>query len=117
LTITSSMQDIAIAAARAALDKKANDVLVLKVSPLTAEADFFVVCSAETQVQINTIVREVIARLEDAGVSLLRHEGRGGNSWVLLDYGGVVVHIFEEADRAYYNLEKLWADAERVPVS
>lgn len=116
MTIT-SIQDIAVAAAQAALDKKANDVMVLKVAPLTPEADFFVICSAETQVQIDTIVKAIIERLESAGVHPLRREGRGGNSWTLLDYGGVVVHVFEEPARAYYNLEKLWADAERVPLS
>jgi len=111
------MQDIALAAARAALDKKANDVVVLNVAPLTAETDFFVICSAETQVQMNTIVREIIDRLEEAGAALLRHEGRGGNTWVLLDYGGVVVHVFDEAHRTYYGLERLWDHAERIPVS
>ena len=109
-------QEIALAAARAASDKKANDVQVLNVSALTAETDFFVICSAETQIQIDTIVREIIDQLDDAGVELLRHEGRGGNSWILLDYGGVVVHVFEEEERRYYNLEKLWADAERIAV-
>ncbi|MGI6149200.1 MAG: ribosome silencing factor [Firmicutes bacterium] len=115
MTIAST-QDIAIAAARAAQDKKANDVLILDVSSLMAEANFFVICSAETQVQIRTIVQEIIDQLEGAGIHLRRHEGRGGNSWVLLDYGGVVVHVFEEPDRAYYNLEKLWADAKRIPI-
>lgn len=113
MTITSP-QEIALAAARAAADKKANDVQVLNVSALTSETDFFVICSAETQIQIATIVREIIDQLAEAGIELLRQEGRGGNSWILLDYGGVVVHVFEEEARRYYSLEKLWADAERI---
>lgn len=115
MTITSA-QDLAKAAAKAALEKKANDVQILNMVSLTAEADFFVICSAETQVQIRTIVSEIIDELEKAGVKPLRHEGRSNNNWILLDYGSVVVHVFQEDDRAYYNLEKLWADAERVPL-
>ena len=73
------------------------------------------ICSASTHVQIRAIVNSITAALEDAGADLLRYEGRGENNWVLLDYGSMVVHVFLEEDRSYYDLEKLWADAEPVP--
>ncbi len=114
MTITSA-QRIAIAAAQAASDKKAEDIQILKMPAVMVDTDYFVICSASTYVQIRAIVSAVIAELEEMNISLLRHEGRGNNNWVLLDYGDVVVHVFLEEDRRYYDLEKLWADAERVP--
>ena len=110
-----SAQKIAIAAAQAASDKKADDIRILRMPAVMVDTDYFVICSAGTQVQIRAIVSGVIGALEDMNVPLLRHEGRGSNNWVLLDYGDVVVHVFLEEDRRYYDLEKLWADAERVP--
>lgn len=105
---------IAKVAARVADDKKADNVQVLRMPEVMVDTEYFVICSALTQVQIRAIVNAIIEALEDEGADLLRFEGRGENNWVLLDYGNIVVHVFSEEDRDYYNLEKLWADAERV---
>lgn len=110
-----SAQRIAQLAAQAADDKKAENVQVLKMPKIMADTEYFVICSASTQVQIRAIVKSIVDALEEAGVKLLREEGRGDNSWVLLDYGNVVVHVFDEEDREYYDLEKLWSDAKRIP--
>ncbi|NMB02259.1 MAG: ribosome silencing factor [Firmicutes bacterium] len=101
-------------AAQAADDKKADNIQVLKMPEVMVDTEYFVICSASTHVQIRAIVNAITQTLEDEGIALLRHEGRGDNSWVLLDYGNVVVHVFLEEDRHYYDLEKLWADAQRV---
>lgn len=101
-------------AARAADEKKADDIRVLKMPKVVAETEYFVISSATTHVQVRAIVNAITGALEDEGATLLRYEGRGENSWVLLDYGDVVVHVFLEEDREYYDLEKLWADAEAV---
>jgi len=105
---------VAETAARAADDKKADNVEVLKMPDVMVDTEYFVICSSATHVQIRAIVDAISAALEDAGVELLRMEGRGDNTWVLLDYGYVVVHVFLEDAYDYYALNKLWADAERV---
>lgn len=105
---------IAKAAARAADDKKADDVQVLKMPEVMAETEYFVICSAETHVQVRTIVDAVVDALAKVGVKPLRQEGGPGNSWILLDFGAVIVHVFLEGDREYYSLERLWADAQPV---
>ncbi|NLL48046.1 MAG: ribosome silencing factor [Firmicutes bacterium] len=106
---------IAKVAARAADEKKADDIQVLKMPDVVAETEYFVISSALTHVQVRAIVTSITEALKDAGVELLRYEGRGGeNDWVLLDYGDVVVHVFVEENRRYYDLEKLWSDAELV---
>lgn len=107
--------NVAKVAAQAADEKKADEVRVLKMPKVVAETEYFVISSASTHVQVRAIVDSIRAALEDVGAELLRYEGRGGdNSWVLLDYGDVVVHVFLEDVRGYYDLEKLWADAEQV---
>ena len=113
--IENSAQRIARVAAQAADDKKAEDVQVLEMPEVMVDTEYFVICSASTQVQIRAIVNSITDALEEAGAQLLRYEGRGENNWVLLDYGNVVVHVFLEEERHYYDLEKLWADAKRVP--
>ncbi|HKM43084.1 MAG TPA: ribosome silencing factor [Limnochordia bacterium] len=110
-----SAEIIAKVAARAADEKKADDIRVLRMPEVVAETEYFVIASALTHVQVRAIVGSITAALEDAGAELLRYEGRGGqNDWVLLDYGDVVVHVFVEENRRYYDLEKLWADAALV---
>lgn len=109
-----SAERLAKVAARVADDKKADDVQVLRMPEVMVDTEYFVICSATTHVQIRAIVNAIIQALEEENVELLRYEGRGENNWILLDYGAVVVHVFLEEDRHYYDLEKLWADAERV---
>ena len=104
-------RDVAIAAARAAAAKQAQDIVILDVSQLIVITDFFVICSAGTQRQ----VKSVIDAVEDAGRGLgerpVRREGEDGAGWWLLDYIDVVVHVFGTQERAYYDLERLWRDA------
>ncbi len=106
----------AMAAARAGLDKKAEDVLVLDVRGLVSYADFFVVMSADSEPQAAAIADEVDRRLGALGAHKLGIEGRGGGRWVLLDYGDVVTHVMFPETRQFYDLEGLWADAQRVRI-
>ncbi|NLJ81317.1 MAG: ribosome silencing factor, partial [Firmicutes bacterium] len=85
--INDSAQRSAKIAALAADDKKAEDIQVLKMPEIMVDTEYFVICSASSQVQIRAIVGSITAAMEDEGYELLRHEGRGGNNWVLLDYG------------------------------
>lgn len=103
-------REVAIKAARAAVDKKANDVIVLDLRGIFPVADYFVICSGNSVPQLKAITREVEERLAEAGV-FGKIEGTPESGWVLLDFGDVIVHIFSEEARRFYALERLWGDA------
>lgn len=98
----------------AADGKKASDIVVFDVSGLTPVADYFVICSGHSTLQVRAIADAVQEGLDRAGERLLHLEGYERGRWVLLDYGDVVVHVFLDEDREYYNIERLWADAPRL---
>ncbi|HJR98570.1 MAG TPA: ribosome silencing factor [Actinomycetota bacterium] len=107
-------REVAIAAARAAADKQATDIVVLDVSKIIVITDHFVICTASTQRQIRTVIDAVEEALRSMGVKPLRREGEPEAGWWLLDYVDVVVHVFGEEEREYYDLERLWSDAPQV---
>lgn len=109
-------KETAIEMARAALDKKALYLLVLDVRELTSLADYFIICSGNTSRQVKAIADEIDYRLSSVRVFPHHIEGFPDCRWVLMDYGDIVVHVFEEEAREYYDLEGLWGDAERVAV-
>jgi ribosome-associated protein len=94
-----------------ALSKKANDVLLLDVRRLTSTADFFVICSADSDTQVRAIADAVEKGTGDIGMPVWHTEGFHASTWVILDYVDVVVHVFHRETRSYYNLERLWGDA------
>jgi ribosome-associated protein len=96
------------------VDKKARDVVVLDLQGLTAITDYFVICSGESTTQVKAIAEEIEERFRAAGVKRLGIEGLSHSHWVLMDYNDVIIHIFEEETRKFYELEKLWIDAERI---
>ena len=100
------------------LDRKhARDIKVLRTADLTVVADYFVICTASTTSHIKTLTDEIEKNLEALGETVLRKEGSRAGGWVLLDYGCVIVHVFLEETREFYNLERLWSDAEAVNLS
>ena len=110
-------REIAEAAVRALDGKKAQDIRLLKTTDVTVLADYFVICTAASTTQIKTLADAVEAALEALGEEKLHREGYRSGSWVLLDFGCVVVHLFMEEARAFYNLERLWADAEEIDLA
>lgn len=98
-------------AVSAALEKKAEDVVLLDISPISVMADFFLVCTARTDTHARAVRDSVTQALERAGLNMRRREGSDSSGWVLLDWGDIVVHIFGPAEREFYSLEKLWGDA------
>jgi ribosome-associated protein len=94
-----------------ALTKKANDVVIMDVRKLTDVADFFVVCSGDSDIQVKAIADAIADGTEKLQTDPWHREGLTQRQWILLDYVDVVVHIFHKEARKYYNLEKLWGDA------
>ena len=103
-------------AARAALDKRATDLVVLDVRGVSSVADYFLVCSGTSATHVETIADAIRAELKREGIRPLHAEVVAESGWVLLDYGDVLMHVFLEDTRAYYALERLWGDAPAVPV-
>ena len=110
-------KEIAEAAVRALDAKNAHDLKLLRTTDVTVLADYFVICTAGSTTQIKTLADAVEAALEALGEQKLHREGYRSGSWVLLDFGSVVIHLFMEEARQFYNLERLWADAEEIDVS
>jgi ribosome-associated protein len=105
----------AITAARAADAKQADDVLVLEVAEVLALCGWFVIASASNERQVKAICDEVEAEIHrSGGPKPKRVEGLDSRQWVLMDYGDVVVHVFQQEVRAFYDLERLWADVPRL---
>lgn len=113
-TDSDESREAALAAARAASSKQAEGIAILDVQGLIVITDYFVICSAETERQVKTIVEEVEKTLRGLDRKPLRREGETEGRWVLLDYVDVVVHVFADEEREYYDLERLWRDAPRV---
>ena len=90
-------------------------MLVLELKALTVIADYFVICSGESTTQVKTIAEHIREILKKDGASPLRIEGLAYARWILMDYGDLLIHVFEEETRRYYELEKLWLDAPRIP--
>jgi ribosome-associated protein len=95
-------------------DRLGSDVVMLDMQDVSLLADYFIICSAESTPQFKAIVDEIDKQAKGAGARRQRVEGEPSSDWVLLDYGSVVVHIFDPELRAYYNLEELWKKARLV---
>ena len=104
-------KELALLAARALADKKAKEIQALEITDLTTLADYFVIATGSSNTQINALVDNVEKVLsEEAGEQPLHREGYRGGTWVLLDYGCIVVHVFNAEAREFYGLERLWRD-------
>ncbi len=106
----------AVLAAHAALGKKAEDLLTLDVREITTLADYFVICTGNTSRQVRAIAEEIDFRLSGRREQYLRVEGFPECRWVLMDYGDIIVHIFEPETREFYDLDGLWGDAPRLDI-
>ncbi len=106
--------DLALAAAQAAADKQARDIVVLDVSEQLVITDCFVIASAPNERLVAAIVNEIEGKLRDRGAKPLRREGQREARWVLLDYVDVVVHVLHTEEREFYSLERLWKDCPRI---
>ena len=115
--MTLTPEQMAAIAAKALEDKKAKDVKILKTAEKTVLADYFVICSGSTAPHIKALVDEVDKQLSEAGEPPIRREGLRSDIWVLMDFGSVIVHVFTEEARKFYNMERLWSDSQEVTLS
>ena len=108
-------RELAVIAAEAASDKKAEDIVAINIAELLVVTDYFVIATGNTNIQVRAIAGEIEDQLRDrGGVKPIGREGETEAKWVLLDYGDIVVHVFQPEERAFYRLEKLWGDAPRL---
>jgi ribosome-associated protein len=103
-------------AAALCLDRKANDVVLMDLHTVSNATDFFVIASGTSDTHVNAIAQHVVEELKKEGVRVHHVEGMPSGRWVLLDYVDFVVHVFHPALRGFYQLERLWSDAETIPV-
>ena len=103
--------------ARLALENKALDLVVIELIGTTALADYFLVCAGTSERHTQAMSDHIEVSLKKEGILPRGIEGRTGGKWILMDYGDVIVHIFQDSERAFYDLEALWADCPRISVS
>ena len=106
--------ELAIAVTKALNEKKGMDIKLLKIDRVSSLADYFLICTGTSNTHVKTLCDYAEFTLENLGETMLGREGHRGNSWELLDYGCIVVHVFTDEARKFYDLERLWADAEVI---
>lgn len=110
-------KEMAIKIVKALDSKKGLDIRLLRTADVTVLAEYFVICTASSPTHVKTLTEEVDRVMSESGEPPLRHEGYRSGSWVLLDFGCVIVHVFMDETRKFYDLERLWSDAESVDLS
>ena len=110
-------QEIAYSVTKALDEKKGMNIKLLKIDRVSSLADYFLICTGTSNTHVRTLCDYAEYVLEELGEPMLGREGHRGNSWELLDYGTIVVHVFTEEAREFYALERIWADAEAIDIS
>ncbi len=111
-----SAKEVAYAVTKALDDKKGMDIKLLRITEVSSLADYFLICTGTSNTHVKTLCDHAEYTLEQMGEKLISREGHRGNTWELLDYGSIVVHVFTQEAREFYALERLWADAEAVDI-
>ena len=110
-------KEVAIHVTKALDEKKGRDIKLLRITDVSSLADYFLICTGTSNTHVKTLCDYAEFAMEQLGESMLGREGHRGNTWELLDYGSVVVHVFTEEAREFYNLERIWADGENVDLT
>ena len=109
-----SAKEVAFQVTKALDEKKGMDIKLLKIDRVSTLADYFLICTGTSSTHVKTLCDYAEYTLEQLGEPMLGREGHRGNSWELLDFGTIVVHVFTDEARKFYDLERLWKDAEQV---
>ncbi len=107
-------KEVAYEVTKALDEKKGMDIKLLRITDVSSLADYFLICTGTSNTHVKTLCDYAEHTLEQLGEPMLGREGHRGNSWELLDFGSLVVHVFTQEAREFYNLERIWADAETV---
>lgn len=110
-------REMAKLAIQALEDKKAEDIRVIDISEVSVVADYFLIASGNNRSQIQAMADNVQETLGRAGFEMHQVEGYGTANWILMDFGDVIVHIFDKENRLFYNLERIWRDGKAIEVS
>ena len=97
-------------------DKKGEDIKVIDISEISVLADYFIIANGTNDIQVRALVESVEEELNKAGFEVKQREGYGLGSWVLLDFGSIIVHVFDKENRLFYDLERIWRDGKYVDV-
>ncbi len=100
---------------KAIKEKKGTNIIILQMKDLSALTDYYVLANGNSRVQTQAIADEIKDEIAKTGISFARREGYAEGRWILLDFGNVIVHVFQEEEREFYSLERLWGDALRIP--
>ena len=112
-----SAKKVAYEVTKALDEKKGMNIKLLKIDKISSLADYFLICTGTSNTHVRTLCDYAEYTLEQLGEPMLGREGHRGNTWELLDFGSIVVHVFTEEAREFYSLERLWADAEEINIS
>ena len=110
-------REMAEIAVKALDSKKGKEIRLIRIDKITTLAEYFVICTGTSNTQINALCDEVEKELDKLGETPLHREGYRGGTWVLLDYGCIAIHVFNQEARAFYGLERLWQDGKSVDLS
>ena len=99
---------------RALEEKKGEDICIIDISGISPLADYFIITNGSSDSQVKALVDNVEEKMHKAGYSQIQREGLQSGNWVLLDYGDVVVHVFDKENREFYHLERIWSDGKRI---
>ena len=110
-------KEVAAIAAKALDSKKGIDLRLIEISDISTLADYFLICTASSNTHVRTLCDAVEEAMDEAGEPMVGREGHRGGTWVVLDFGCVVVHVFTEETRAFYDLERLWQDGKRLSLA
>ena len=107
-------KEMARIAYHALSDKKGEDIKVIDITSISVLADYFIIANGNSDSQVNALVDNVEEELHKAGYSLRQREGQASGSWVLLDFGDIIVHVFDKENRLFYDLERIWKDGKDI---
>ena len=97
-------------------DKKGEDIKIIDITGVSVFADYFIIANGNSDSQVNALVDNVEEELHKAGYPLRQREGRGNSSWVLMDFGDIIVHVFDKENRLFYDLERIWKDGKNIMI-
>ncbi len=111
---TNTAKEMTKLAYEALSEKQGEDIRIIDITGVSIIADYFIIANGSNENQVKALVENVMEKLEKAGFEIKQREGYGTGSWVLLDFGDIIVHVFDKENRLFYNLERIWSDGKEV---